>query len=75
MAYVLLVRTHPTDARPPIPNEPMMMRFCGRDLINAIDETCVTIKSPAVLIDPLALNRTSLLNDESGLFVFCVFLN
>ena len=72
MAYVLLVWT-PTDARPRIPNEPMMMRFCGRDLINAIDETCVTFKSPAVLIDPLALNRTSLLNDESGLFGFlCV---
>jgi hypothetical protein len=57
-----------TLARPAQENQPMPIRFCGRDLIRTIDEVCVAIKSPAAFIDPVALNQSSSLADsESGL--------
>lgn len=69
---ILLALATFTLARPAQENQPMPIRFCGRDLIRAIDEVCVAIKSPAAaFIDPVALNQSSSLADsESGLLIF-----
>lgn len=68
---ILLALATFTLARPAQENQPMTIRFCGRDLIRAIDEVCVAIKSPAAFIDPVALNQSSSLADsESGLLIF-----
>ena len=61
-----------TLARPPRENQPMTMRFCGRDLTRAIDEVCVAIKRPA-FIDPLALNQSSLADEPGLLFLLYRF--
>jgi hypothetical protein len=71
VGYLLLVFVTLTLARPPLPNEPMMMRYCGRALPRAIDEVCLAVKSPPAFIDPLALNQSSL-GDESGLFFLSI---
>ncbi|EFX82116.1 Insulin/IGF/relaxin-like peptide 3 [Daphnia pulex] len=63
---ILLALATFTLARPPQENQPMTIRFCGRDLIRAIDEVCVAIKSPAAFIDPVALNQSSSLADSES---------
>lgn len=38
--------------------QPMLMSFCGRELVRVIDESCSTFKNPSYL-DLVALNQSS----------------
>ncbi|KAI9563483.1 Insulin/IGF/relaxin-like peptide 4 [Daphnia sinensis] len=59
LLFLVLASASLTLARPyHHETQPMLMRFCGRELTRVIDESCSTFKTPSYL-DLVALNQSS----------------